>query len=166
MKTKYLKISSLLLLLFIFSFSSCSKEEESFESIKGTMIAELKNDEPIIIAEKADLIQKFEELAKIDGIHVTYEHLEIKKIEGEGYAIFAFSKDNLIKSASLLDVKDDGLYISTMGNGTVTCTTTGCSSTTGCLPIRATLTVLGEEIKVWICTECSADCTRSASVGL
>jgi len=166
MKTKHFKILSLLLIVSL-TFSSCSKEENDFESIKGTSVAELKNGKPVITVDKIDLLKRFEQLASIDNVNVKYEYLEIKELENDEYALFAFSKDYLIKSATLLELKGDELNVSTMNGGSVTCSTTGCSSTTGCLPIRATLTVHGgDDILVWVCTECSADCTRSATVNL
>ena len=59
MKTKYLKILSLFLLLFVLSFTSCTKEDNDFESIKGDSVAELKNGKPIIRVDKENLLAVF-----------------------------------------------------------------------------------------------------------
>ena len=76
MKTKYLKILSLFLLLFVLSFTSCTKEDNDFESIKGDSVAELKNGKPIIRVDKENLLAKFEQLASVDNLSVKYERLK------------------------------------------------------------------------------------------
>lgn len=50
MKIPHLKLSGLMLLL-LFTLSSCSKEETVFESIKGKVVAELKDNSPVIIVD-------------------------------------------------------------------------------------------------------------------
>ena len=165
MKIPHLKLSGLMLLL-LFTLSSCSKEETVFESIKGKVVAELKDDSPVIIVDKENLLIRFQELAKSDDIIVDYNRLDIREMENGTYAMFAFSEDNVTKSATTLSLSNNKLIVSNSLGGSITCVTQGFSTSTGYTPYqKAVITHEGSGI-IWTCSEYSSDCRKTMSVNL
>lgn len=140
---------------------SCSNDNGDIESINDSTIGKIENNEIIITANNADLLKRFDKLALKDNIKVNYKNLEIRKIENNEYALFAFTDDMLIKSAISLVIDGTNLKVD-IGGGKITCSTNGCSSNAGCMPVKKP-TTLDPEVWYWTCTSCSSDCTKTTS---
>lgn len=161
-------IKKIFILATVLFFVSCSTDDGSFESMSNKVVGKIVNNEVMLTADKQDILGRFEKLALSHGVEVEYTHFEIRKLEDDNYAMFAFSKDYLVKSAVSLDLQGVNLKINnnlTLSKGSITCTTKGCSSDSGCTPIQKP-TEIDPNVKYWTCTPCSADCTKSTSVQL
>ena len=156
------------ILAIVLFFTSCSTDNGSFEDMDSTVVGKIMNNEIKLIADRQDILSRFEKLALSHGIKVEYTHIEIRKLEDNNYAMFAFSEDYLVKSAINLNLQGGNLRITrdlSLGEGSITCKTSGCSSDAGCMPIKRSSTI-DPNTKYWTCTSCSADCTKTTSVKL
>jgi len=172
-KQKSLIVLSMMVLLGF--LGSCSNDEtiqennnfskETSFKIDNMLIGEIRDGEMIITADKQQLLTIFSNFAKDQGLgYVEYFDLEISKkeilVDGKIISSFGlFSSDINGIHNSVIPLALDGNYLKVDGGkGTITCTSQNCG--TGCTPYEKVI----DGGKVWTCSSCSTNCTKTMSV--
>lgn len=156
-------IKRILVLGIALFLASCSTDDGSFDKMNNKKVGKIINDKVEITADRQDILSRFQNLALSHGVEVEYTHFEIRKLENNNYAMFAFSEDHLTKSAINLNLQGDELIVNPNSEGSITCKTNGCSSDHGCMPIQRSLSIDPSTL-YWTCSECSSDCTKTTNV--
>lgn len=159
------KIRTIAILFLLILFTYCTSDNGYIKSIENKNIAKIENNEVVLTADRMDLLDRLERMALEDNINVQYTHLEVRKMDNGNYALFAFSDDYLVKSAVSLMLDETNLRLYS-GGGTITCSTTGCSSNAGCTPVQKTTFIDAHQTTYWTCSTCSSTCTKTTSVQL
>lgn len=167
MKKARIIFTALLITLFL---SSCEDNtSDQIEDISSVKIGELKNGNLTITYDQDNILEKYNKFSKKNGISTKFTYLEIQELDIESnkkyYGLFAYNKDESVRSVTLLSLKNNVLSFYRIDDGaTITCTTTACSNNSGCTPHQAT-NDLG--ISYWTCTSCSdGTCTKTTTVNL
>ena len=172
-KQKSLIVLSMMVLLVL--LGSCSNDEaiqennnfsnETSFKIDNMLIGEIRGGEMIITADKQQLLTIFSNFAEDQGLgYVEYFDLEISKkeiiIDGKSVSSYGlFSSDINGVHNSVIPLELEGNYLKAAGGkGTITCTSQNCG--TGCTPYEKEI----DGGKVWTCSSCSTNCTKTMSV--
>jgi len=112
----------------------------------------------ITTIEKSKLLEEFAIIAKDSGWDIDYDKVEIKNASEDGngkvYGLFAYSKDELTKTAIVLDLINNVFLISKAG-ATISCHSLDCTGTQ-CSALNS-----GQG---WICTSCTKSCSKTTTV--
>ncbi len=137
---------SLLKLVFILTFMvSCSQQQK----MADYSLSKKEKQKIIRILERIPFNEQNEEIKNRGSLWLKVKSSELQQIKGTYYLISKYHNSERVSRTLLTTEKDKKSLL----YGGITCTTTACSESDGCLPIKNSLK----------CKPCAVNCTRTVS---